>query len=52
MIKYKLPINNNNNNNNYYYYYYYNNNLLIYLAQISISKYSNAHYNKDSILQQ
>ena len=43
MIKYKLPINNNNNNNN---------NLLIYLAQISISKYSNAHYNKDSILQQ
>ena len=51
MIKYKLPINNNdnnnnNNNNNY------NNNLLSYLAQISISKYSNAHYNKDSILQQ
>ena len=28
-----------------------NNDLLIYIAQISISKFSNAHYNKDSILQ-
>ena len=35
----------NNNNNN-------NNNVLIYIARISICKFSNAHYSKDSILQQ